>query len=136
MWQPDKVILNKIESHHTYLAATNYWTPIQSNDNETDNEIKEANDILKTPTNETPKSNKWEKRIARKHEKQMVIDSGATLHFCSEDMDLPEQGKSNKQSISPMVTHFKHQREHPYHSDNSTRKQEKHTCSHTCNNHQ
>jgi hypothetical protein len=26
----------------------------------------------------------------------MVIDSGATSHFCSEDMDLPEEGKSNK----------------------------------------
>jgi hypothetical protein len=57
MWQPGKVILNKIESNHTYLAATNYWTPLQSNDNETDDETREANDIHKTPTNETPTSN-------------------------------------------------------------------------------
>ncbi len=71
-------MLNKIESNHTYLAATNYWTPLQPSDNETDNKFKEANDIHKTPTNETPKSNKWERRIARKHEKRMVIDSYAT----------------------------------------------------------
>ncbi len=88
--------MNKIESNHTCLAATNYWTLLQSNDDETDNEIKEANYIHKTPTNETPKSNKWERRITRKCEKQMVIDSGATSHFFSEDMDLPEEGKSNK----------------------------------------
>ena len=87
MWQPCKVILNKIESNHTYLAATIYWTPLQYNDNETDDEAEEANNINKTPTNETPKSNIWERQIARKHEKQMVIDSGATSHFCSEDMD-------------------------------------------------
>jgi hypothetical protein len=60
-----QVILNKIESNHTYLAATNYWTSLQSSDNETDNEIKEANNFHKTPTNERPKSNKWERRIAQ-----------------------------------------------------------------------
>jgi hypothetical protein len=59
------VISNKIESIHTYLAATNYWTPLRSNDVETDNKIKEANNIHNTSTKETLKTNKWERRLAR-----------------------------------------------------------------------
>jgi hypothetical protein len=133
MWQPGKVILNKIESNHTYLAATSYWIPLQSNGDETDNEIKEANNIHKTPTNETPTSNKWERRKARKREKRMVIDLGAASHFCSKDMDLPQEGK--KTVHLPNGETFKQQREHPYHSNNSTRKKEMHTFSHICNNH-
>ena len=36
VWQPGKVTLDKITTNHTYLAATNYWTPLQSNDSEED----------------------------------------------------------------------------------------------------
>ncbi len=88
--------MNKIESNLTYLAATNYWTPLQSNDVETDDKTKEANNIHNTSTKETPKANKWERRLARQQEKRLVIDSGATSHFCSKDLDLPEEGKSSK----------------------------------------
>ncbi len=28
MWQPGKVISNKINTNHTYLATTNYWAPL------------------------------------------------------------------------------------------------------------
>jgi hypothetical protein len=52
------VITNKIESNHTNLAAATYWTLLQSDDNETDNKTKEANEIHNTPINETPKTNK------------------------------------------------------------------------------
>jgi hypothetical protein len=31
----------------------------------------------------------------------MVIDSGATSHFCSEDMNLPKEGESNKSVYLP-----------------------------------
>jgi len=31
----------------------------------------------------------------------MVIDSGATTHFCSEEMDLPKEGESNKAVYLP-----------------------------------
>ncbi len=31
----------------------------------------------------------------------MVIDSGATSHFCSEEMDLPKEGESNKSVYLP-----------------------------------
>ncbi len=69
VWQSGKVISNKIESNHTYLAATNYWTPLQSNNVETDNKTKEANSTHNTSTKETPKINKWERRLARRQEK-------------------------------------------------------------------
>jgi hypothetical protein len=72
------------------------------------------------------------KRMARQQEKRLVINSGATSHFFSKDMDLPEEVKL---TTPPMATPFKQQRKHPYHSKNSARKQEKHTYSHTCNNH-
>jgi len=52
---------------------------------------QEANN---TYNKQIPKSNKWEWRMARRIEKQMVINSGATSHFCSEEMDLPKEGKS------------------------------------------
>ncbi len=42
-----------------------------------------------------------ERRLARRIEKRMVIDSGATTHFCSEEMNLPEEGESNKAVYLP-----------------------------------
>jgi hypothetical protein len=97
VWQPGKVTLDKITTNHAYLAATNYWTPLQSNDSEEDEkEEEEANITYKIPIKEIPKPNKWERRLARRIEKRMIIDSGATSHFCSEEMDLPKEGESNK----------------------------------------
>jgi hypothetical protein len=93
MWQPGKVLSNKITTDNAYLVATNNWTPLQSNETEEDEETEEANNIV---NKQIPKSNKWERRLARRIEKRMVIDSGATTHFCSEEMDLPEEGQSNK----------------------------------------
>ena len=59
---------------------------------------QEANN---TYNKQIPKSNKWEWRMARRIEKQMVINSGATSHFCSEEMDLPKEGESNKAVYLP-----------------------------------
>jgi hypothetical protein len=39
------VIPNKIGTNHTYLAATNYWAPLNNNEIEED-DSKEANTIL------------------------------------------------------------------------------------------
>jgi len=99
VWQPGKVILDKITANHAYLAATNYWTPLQSN--ETEEDEKEEEEANKINNNQIPKSNKWERRLARRIEKRMVIDSGATTHFCSEEMDLPKEGESNKAVYLP-----------------------------------
>jgi len=35
------VILDKITANHAYLAATNYWTPLQSNETEEDEKEEE-----------------------------------------------------------------------------------------------
>ncbi len=96
VWQPGKVLLNKINNAH--LNATNYWAPLQSDETEADDEKEEANNI---DNKQIPKSNKWERRLARRIEKRLVIDSGATSHFCSEEMDLPEEGESNKSVYLP-----------------------------------
>ena len=87
---------NRIESNHTYLAAAKYLTPLQSNGNETDDKTEEVNNIYNIPIKKVPKSNKWERRIARRQENQMVIDSGAASHFISENIDLPTKWQSNK----------------------------------------
>jgi len=96
------VILDKITTNHAYLAATNYWTPLQTDENEEDKETEEANKIN---NNQIPKSNKWKRRLAKRIEKQMVIDSGATTHFCNEEMDLPKEGESNKAVYLPNGDH-------------------------------
>ncbi len=102
VWQPGKVILDKITTNHAYLAATNYWTPLQSNETEEDEkEEDEANITYKIPIKEIPKPNKWERRLPRRIEKRLIIDSGATSHFCSKEMDLPKEGESNKAVYLP-----------------------------------
>jgi len=92
------VLSNKIITDNAYLAATNYWTPLQTDKNAEDEETEEANKIN---NNQFPKSNKWERRLTRRIEKRMVIDSGTTTHFCSEEMDLPKKGESNKAVYLP-----------------------------------
>jgi len=98
VWQPGKVLSNKITADNAYLAATNFWTPLKSDENEEDEETEEVNNI---DNKQIPKCNKWERRLARRIEKPLVIDSGATSHFCSEEMDLPEEGESNKSVYLP-----------------------------------
>jgi hypothetical protein len=53
MWQPG-VIQDKISHNHTYLVATNYWTPLYENNDKSNEEEEEVNmvqsirsDILK-----------------------------------------------------------------------------------------
>ena len=53
-----------------------------------------------TPATEQ-KSNKWTRRIARRRQHRIIIDSGATSHFMSEDLDLPTEGTSNKEVYLP-----------------------------------
>ena len=45
--------------------------------------------------------NKWTRRLERRRNKTMIIDSGATSHFISEDLNLPKGDKSNKQVYLP-----------------------------------
>jgi hypothetical protein len=41
MWQPGKMILNKVNTIHTYLTTTNYWAPLHKE--EEDDHIEESN---------------------------------------------------------------------------------------------
>ena len=122
--------MNKINT--THLNATNYWTPLQLDEDE--NEEEEEEEVNKIYNEQKPKSNKWERRLTRRIEKRMVIDSGETSHFCSEEMDLPKEGESNKLVYLPNGNSIRTTK-HPYLSNNSAREQEKHMYSHIYGNH-
>ncbi len=79
-WQPG-VIQNNINEPHTYLDATNYWTPLNDdNDKHEEDEEKVNTSDSKTAISK-PKSNKWMRRLARRREHKLTIDSGATSNF-------------------------------------------------------
>ena len=102
MWQPG-VIQSKINTAHTDLANTNFWSPLDTdNENELDNDTKEElHKINSAIILNVQKSNKWMRRIARRREKKIIIDSGATSHFMTEDLNLPTEGASNKEVFLP-----------------------------------
>jgi hypothetical protein len=57
------VIQNKIKLDYTYLTATNYWTPLDENEEESkEQEKEEINMMQTTPTTPERKSNKWIRR--------------------------------------------------------------------------
>ena len=78
-WQPWKVISNKINTIHTYLATTNYWAPLH--EAEEDNNNKEINQITAVQPIANTKSNKWARWIERQWTMRLVINSGATSNF-------------------------------------------------------
>jgi hypothetical protein len=97
------VIQSKINITHTDLANTNFWSPLDTDDeNELDNDTKEElHKINLAIISNVQKSNKWMRRIARRREKKIIIDSGATSHFMTEDLNLPTKGVSNKEVFLP-----------------------------------
>ena len=75
----------------------NYWTPLNDdNDNNTDDK-EEINMIKELRKAEKLKGNKSTRRREQRQEQQMIINSGATSHFISEDMNISKRGKSSKQ---------------------------------------
>jgi hypothetical protein len=99
------VVRNKVNTNHTYLEATHYWTPLNDKDDNDDKTAEvEINMIKELATKEKRKGNKWTWQIERRKEQQIIIDSGATSHFISEDMNLPTGGKSDKQVYLPNNT--------------------------------
>ena len=81
----------------------NFWSPLNNDDeNEVDNnKEEELHKINSTIISNVQKSNKWMRRIARRREKTIIIDSGATSHFMTEDLNLPTDGASNKEVFLP-----------------------------------
>jgi hypothetical protein len=85
MWQPG-VIQNKINEHHTYLDLTNYWTPLNDNNDKNEEDEEKINTLDSKTAISKPKSNKWRRRLARRREHKCTIDSGTTSNFvCNED---------------------------------------------------
>ncbi len=92
---------NKINEHHTYLVATNYWTPL-NNDNDKNEEDEEKINTLDSKTAiSKPKSNKWMRRLARRREHILTVDSSATSNFVCKELDLLKDGISNKEVFLP-----------------------------------
>jgi hypothetical protein len=57
MWQPGKVLMNKINTNHTYSAIMNYWAPLE--DDSKEKQVEEIKMIQQTNLEKKPKSNKW-----------------------------------------------------------------------------
>ncbi len=100
-WQPG-VIKRKISTEHTYLVDTNFWSPLNNDDDdELDEDKEEINMTKSTAITIKQKSNKWSRRISRRREHKIIIDSGVTSHFMSKDLTLPTEGASNKEVYLP-----------------------------------
>ncbi len=96
------MVKSKINTEHTYLVDTNYWSPLNNDDDDNDEENKEEINMIKHTTPATEKkANKWTRRVARRRQHGIIINSGATSHFMSEDLDLPTEGTSNKEVYLP-----------------------------------
>jgi hypothetical protein len=100
MWQPGKV-LDKINTNHTYPDATNYWAPLDTIQEDDDTGKEEHINSISTGREKIQQTleragNKWTRRLEAQKEKQqehkIIIDSGATSHFVSQELDLPDTG--------------------------------------------
>jgi hypothetical protein len=102
------VIQDKISHNHTYLVATNYWTPLNENGAESNKEEEEVNMVQSIPVKAEKKSNKWTRLIDQCKEHKIIIESGATSHIMSEELHLLVEGASNKtvflQDNSQLIT--------------------------------
>jgi hypothetical protein len=80
---------------NTYLDATNYWTPLNDNNNKNEEDKEKKTLDSKTAMTET-KSNKWMRQMARRREHKLTINFSATSNFVCKELDLPKDGVSNK----------------------------------------
>ncbi len=95
------MVKSKISTDHTYLVDTNFWSPLDNDNDNKDEESEEEINMIKSITPTQQKSNKWTRRIARRREHRIIIDSGATSHFMSKELDLPTEAASNKDVYLP-----------------------------------
>ncbi len=66
------MIQDKLKENHTYLVATNYWTPLDNKDDENKEDEEEANKLLSTSPNKREikqmnETNSKKKRMKNKH---------------------------------------------------------------------
>ena len=135
VWQPGKVLSNRIESNQTYLVAVQTtgphfnWTtlkqttrPRRSTKSTTHSSIQHQKSIIGIGKWLEDVRNQWPSTLAQNN-----TSSAKKYTYL-------QKRSQTKQSTSPTTTPFKWQTEHYYHSDNSA-EQEKHTSSRTCNSH-
>jgi hypothetical protein len=58
-------------------------------------------------TKTIPKDNKWMQRATQQEEQILIINSRATSHLVTEEMDLPKMGPLNKTIYLPNDTTLK-----------------------------
>jgi hypothetical protein len=89
------VILNKVNTIHTYLTTTNYLAPLS--ETEEDDNIEDSNIPKVVQSIANTKSNKWMCWVEQQRTMKSVINSGATSNLVPEEMNHPKKGKSNKE---------------------------------------
>ena len=89
------MIQNKINEHHTYLDAMNYWTPLNDNNDKNEEDEEKMNTLDSKTAITEPKSNKRMRWLARRREHKLTSNSGATSNFVCKELDLPKDGVSN-----------------------------------------
>ncbi len=107
--------LNKLNKNITHPAVTNYWTPLYVIDDNKPTRTEEEINIPRTHKQPPkPTLNKWKWRIAQrqemkhqKEEERIIIDSGATSHFVTEEMNLPRKGPSDMTVYLPVDSTLK-----------------------------
>jgi len=61
------VVKSKISTDHTYLVDTNFWSPLDNDDDDKDEESKEEINMIKYTIPATKqKTNKWTRRVERR----------------------------------------------------------------------
>jgi len=119
-WQPG-VVKIKISTDHTYLVDTNFWSPLDNDNDDKDEENEEEINTIKAIIPSTKqKLNKWTRQIARRQQHKIIIDSGATSHFMSEDLHLPTEEASNKEVYLPSNAKLRTSRQTKLPFDNLT----------------
>ncbi len=95
------MIQNKINEHHTYLDATNNWTPLNNNNDKNKKDKEKMNTLDSKTALSKPKLNKWMRWLARRREHKLTMDSGATSNFVCKELGSPKDGVSNKEVFLP-----------------------------------
>ncbi len=96
----------EITQNYTYLAATNYWAPLNDKKEEPEEEEEQINTAQPTALKTDKKSgNKWTRRLEKRQQKQkehqIIIDSVATSHFLSNKINLPNMGQLKEEVFLP-----------------------------------
>ncbi len=103
--------MDKIKANHTYPDATNYWAPLYTIHKDDDTGEEGQINSINTPREKKIQEaleragNKWTRRLegqkVKQREHKIIIDTGATSHFMSAELDLPNTGPSNKDVYLP-----------------------------------